>query len=271
MSPYRPALALFSCLTAAAGCDFEQPATRTEMRAAVAEVALLGDGIGTQTQMIELTTSFTLGQGAQAVAEEVRDFVASQVACSQITVEPGKLTIDFGELGDPCLYRGRTYAGVVTVAFEDTGDAVMVTHTYEGVTGGRTTLDGTVAVEWNGNVRHVVTELDFVGDDGKISVEADRTQTFSACEGVAAVCLAVEGSRDWTGPRGEWEMDIMDVNMRSIDPVPESGSYVLTTPEAKTVELSFDRVDADTIEVSVEGGRRPFVFRVTAAGQVQDG
>ena len=254
-----------------AACDFEQPATRGEMRDAVVEVALLGEGIGTQTQIIELTTSFTLGQGAQAVAEEIRDFVQSQLPCSQVTLEPGKVTIDFGDLSDSCTYRGRTYAGVVSVAVEDLGETVQVTHTYEGVTGGTTTLAGTAVVEWDGNVRHVVTDLDFVGDAGDLHVEADRTQTFSKCEGIDAVCLTVEGERDWTGPRGSWEMDILDVSMRSIDPVPEDGAYAILTPQEKTIELSFSRVDGNTIEVSVEGGRRPLVFHVTASGQVEDG
>lgn len=257
-------------VAALAGCDFEQPASRAEMRDAVVEVALLGEGIGTQTQIIELTTSFTLGQGAQAVAEEIRDFVQSQLPCSQVVLEPGKVTIDFGDLSDGCTHRGRTYAGVVSVEVEDLGDTVQVTHTYEGVTGGRTTLDGTAVVTWDGNVRNVVTDLTFVGDGGELTVNADRTQTFSACEGVDAVCLTVEGDRDWTGPRGSWEMDIIDVSMRSIDPVPESGAYAITTPQDKTVELSFDRVDGNTIEVSVTGGRRDFVFHVTASGQVDD-
>lgn len=252
------------------GCDAEQPATRSEMRDAVAEVALLGEGIGTQTEIVELTTSFTLGQGAQAVAEEVRSFVASQIECSEVAVEPGRISIDFGDLSDSCTYRGRTYAGVVTVEFEDMGDTFQVTHTYEGLTGGKTTLDGEVVVNWDGNARHVVTDLDFVGEMGSVNVTADHTQTFTACEGVTAVCLTVEGERDWTGPRGTWETDILDVHMRSIDPVPEKGTYAITTPQDRTVELSFSRVDSDTIEVSVTGGRRPFVFHVTAAGQVMD-
>ncbi len=273
MPPLPHPVAVHSALAllVVSGCDLQQPASRAEMRDAVAEVALLGDGIGTQTQLVELTTSFTLGQGAQAIAEEVRSFVHSQIDCSQVSVEPGRISIDFGDLSDNCTYRGRTYAGVVTVEFEDRGETFGVTHTYEGVTGGKTTLDGTVEVEWDGNVRNVVTDLDFAGERGEVSVQADRTQTFTACADAKAVCLTVQGDRDWTGPRGSWEMDILDVKMRSIDPVPESGTYAILTPDDKTIELSFERVDSDTIEVSVEGGRRPFVFNVTAAGQVSDG
>ena len=272
MTTRRPHLVLASLLALPLlpGCDFEQPASRSEMRSAVAEVAILGEGEGTQTDIFELTTSFTLGKGAQAVAEEVRDFVRSQVECSEVLVEPGKLTIDFGDLSDNCVYRGRTYAGVVTVSFAEEDGKWVVTHTYEGVTGGRTTLDGTATVTWDGNERHIVTDLDFVTDRGEVNVNGDRVQTFSACEGAAAVCVTVEGSRDWTGPRGTWETDIIGVQARSIDPVPEAGKYVITTPDEKIVELAFERIDEDTIEVSVEGGRRPFVFHVTASGEIED-
>jgi len=267
------ALAPALTLTAAVlpGCEFEEPATRAEMRDAVVEVALLGEGVGVQTQMIELTTSFTLGQGVQAVAEEVRDFVASQIDCSEVTVEPGKVTIDFGDLSDHCVYRGRTYAGVVSVEYEDLGDSFVVTHTYQGATGGRTVLDGTVVVTWDGNERQVETDLDFVNDEGEVNVTGDRTQTFTACEGALAVCVSVDGERSWTGPRGAWETDIIGVEARSIDPVPEAGKYVITTPEAKLIELSFSRVDEDTIAVSIEGGRTPWVLHVTAAGQITEG
>lgn len=261
-----------AALSFVAGCiPLGDDASRAEMREAVLEIAELGAGDGTQTEIIELTTSFTLGQGVQAAAEELRDFVASQVPCSEITLEPGKLTIDFGDMSDACVYRGRTYAGVVSVALEQQGEGYLVTHTYSALTGGKITLDGTAKVDWNGNVRHVVTDLDFSSDRGQWHVEADRTQTFTACEDAAAVCVDIDGERTWSGPRGDWDMTIDGVHARSIDPVPEAGTYTVVTPKDKTVELSFSRVDADTIEVSVTGGRNDIVLHVTAAGQVSDG
>ncbi len=244
-------------------------ATRTEMREALVEVAELGDGLGAQADIIELTTSFTLGQGAQAAAEEIRSFVESQVACSTVTVEPGLVSIDFGDLGDACVYRGRTYAGVVTVAVALEGDGARVTHTYEGFTGGRVTMDGEAVVDWTDRTRHIVTDLDFTSDNRDVHVESDRTQAFSGCEGALAVCVDIEGSRSWTTPRGEWSMSIEDVHARSIDPVPEAGSYTVVNPEGTEIGMSFSRVDEDTIRVDITGGRRDFTFDVTAAGQVQ--
>ena len=265
------ALAFATSTIALAACDQVDPASRAEMREAVVAVTELGDGLGAQDEIIELTTSFTLGQGVEAAAEEIRAFVTSQVPCSTVTVQPGQVSIDFGDLSDSCVYRGRTYAGVVTVALDLSGGGAHVTHTYEGFTGGRVTMDGTSNVDWNAGERHIVTDLDFTSDDRSVHVESDRTQAFRACEGVAAVCVSIEGSRQWTSERGDWDMTIAGVEARSIDPVPEAGTYTVLNPEGKEIGLSFSRVDEDTIEVSVTGGRRDLVFHVTAAGQVQDG
>lgn len=262
--------ALVPALLALVACD-QAPASRTEMREAVVEVTELGDGLGAQDEIIELTTSFTLGQGVQAAAEEIRSFVQSQVPCSTVTVEPGRVSIDFGDLGDTCVYRGRTYAGVVTVELELPGEGAEVTHTYEGFTGGRVTMDGTSLVTWNDATRHIVTDMAFVTEDHTTDLHSDRTQTFSRCEGADAVCVHIEGERHWTSPRGEWDMAIEDVDARSIDPVPESGRYTVVNPAGREIAMSFSRIDADTIQVDISGGRRDITFQVTAAGQVTDG
>jgi len=262
-------LALVSTLVPTVACQ-PAPASRAEMREALVEVTEIGAGLGAQDDVIELTTSFTLGQGVQEAAEEIRDFVQSQVPCSTVTVAPGEVSIDFGDLSDSCVYRGRTYAGMVTVAIELPGDGARVTHTYEGFTGGRVTMDGTAVVDWSDAMRHVVTDMTFTTDDRTVTVQSDRTQSFSRCEGVDAVCVAVEGERHWQSPRGEWDMTIEGVQARSIDPVPEAGTYTVLNPEAREIEMSFSRIDEDTIQVEIAGGRRPITFHVTAAGQVQD-
>ncbi len=56
-----------------------------------------------------------------------------------------------------------------------------------------------------------------------------------------------------------------------VDPVPQSGSYTLDTPEGKLVSLFFERVDDDTIAVTFSGNRRQDrVFHVSKSGQVTD-
>lgn len=268
--PYR-SLAMPALLGLAATLSACLPdnASRAEMREALVEIAELGDGFGTQDDIIELTTSFTLGQGVEAAAEEIRAFVASQVPCSTVTVEPGQVSIDFGDLSDACVYRGRTYAGVVTVSVELTGDGAHVTHLYEGFTGGRVIMDGTADVHWNDGTRHIVTDFDFTRDERTTEVDSDRTQTFSACPDADAVCVHIEGDRHWVNERGEWDMTIEDIQARSIDPVPESGRYTVVNPDDREIGLSFSRVDGNTIRVTLSGGRRDFTLDVTAAGQVE--
>ncbi len=271
MTYARPTLALLALAPLAAGClPVGDDASRAEMRTAVVEIADLGAADGAQAEIIELTTSFTLGAAVAEAREELRDFVVSQVPCSEVTLADATLTIDFGDLSDACVYRGRTYAGVVSVSVAKEGDTWKVAHTYDGLTGGRATLDGTADVEWTDNVRHIVTNLDIVSDRGQWHVEADRTQTFTSCSDATAVCVDIDGERTWSGPRGDWDMTIEGIHARSIDPVPESGTYTVVTPEDNVIELGFARVDEDTIEVSVVSGRRDFAFHVTAAGQVSD-
>lgn len=261
------ASSLVTLVVGASGC-FTPEASRAEMRDALLEVAIQGQGMGVESEILELTTSFTIGQGVEAALDELRAFVASQVPCSTVVVEPGRLTIDFGDLSDACVYRGRTYAGVITVELAAQGESVLVSHTYEGVTEGVVTLDGTADVTWTGATRNVVTDLTFTTEERTISVQADRTQVFSACEGVEAVCVALEGHRTWNGPEGTWDMTIEDVSIRSIDPVPEAGSYTVMTPDDKEIVMSFERQTEDTIRVTLSSGRRELVFDVTRAGEI---
>ncbi len=56
-----------------------------------------------------------------------------------------------------------------------------------------------------------------------------------------------------------WELDIQYSEMCWIDPVPQSGSYILDTPFDKTAEMVFERADEDTILVTVSSGRKNFI------------
>lgn len=252
----------------ASACDLgTDEATATEMRQAMDEVALTGEAQGLEDGLVEITTSFTIGAGVEAIVEEVRSFAESQAPCSTVeSPEPGTLVIDFGVLGDSCAYRGKTYAGVATVTFEVTDDAVLVTHAYDGITNGRVTLDGDARVTWQDRSRRVETDLTFTGEHGTLEVESDRTQTPLGGLGDG---IQVVGTRDWTSPRGSWALDIDDVQMRAVDPVPQAGSYSLTTPQEHVLGLSFERIDEDTIEVTMTGGRRDRVFQVTSIGDVE--
>ena len=61
---------------------------------------------------------------------------------------------------------------------------------------------------------------------------------------------------------GDPEDMVQQVEMRWTDPVPQAGSYELSTPFNKAVSLHFMRLDEQRIEVTVEGPRREFTFIV---------
>ncbi len=171
-------LGLGIAVCAGTGCDFGDEASGAQVRQAMDEIALTGQAAGLENGIVEITTSFTIGDGVEAMLEEVRNFAQSQVACSSVeSPQPGMLVIDFGELGDACQYRGKTYAGVVTVTWELSDDAVIVEHDYDGITDGIVTLQGQSTVTWADASRRVETDVTFENDRTSIEVESDRTQT----------------------------------------------------------------------------------------------
>ena len=80
----------------------------------------------------------------------------------------------------------------------------------------------------------------------------------------------MNGERNWHGPRGDWHLDIEDVEIRGQDPVPQAGSYHLTTPRDKDLSATFERIDDDTIQVTLQGPTRKMVFRITSVADVHD-
>jgi hypothetical protein len=249
----------------ALGCDGEGFGG-SDFRVAVDEVVATGQGESLQNDVIEITTSFTLGDGARAVAEQVRDFVGSQLPCATVTSPDAQtLSIAFGTVDGDCDYNGRTLSGTVTVGYVVDGDSVTVTHDYAALSDGRATLDGEATVTWTEASRHVVTDFDISNTRGEFELSSDRT--IKRLGGIGDG-IVIDGEREWSGPRGEFQLEIEGVQMRGVDPVPQDGSYALTRPDGDVVTMTFERVDADTIEVVVSGGWRDRVFRVTATGEV---
>jgi hypothetical protein len=99
---------------------------------------------------------------------------------------------------------------------------------------------------------------------------SDRVMTLLDPAAGLAGGIVIDGSRHWENTKGLWDLTIDGVQIRWVDPVPQAGSYILDTPKGKTIDLSFSRVDADTIAVTLSSGGRERVFHVTSTGQVQD-
>ena len=52
----------------------------------------------------------------------------------------------------------------------------------------------------------------------------------------------------------------------SIEPVAQAGSIVLTNPAGKELTLLHERIDETTIQVTLTGARRDWVFDINALG-----
>lgn len=255
------------------GCPRErdESLTRAQAREALEQVRWASEAESLTTGVVQLSTEFTIGQAVEAAAEELRDFVESQLACAEVELVGSRLEITYGAREGSCTYRGHTYSGThaITVTRSDE-DVVQVDHEWIALSNGRIELDGTAQVTWDlgEGTRRVVHEANWtILSTGESAVgSGDRTQR--ALDGGLAEGFRVDGSRAWTTDRGRWDLSIDGVEMRWIDPVPQAGSYTLVTPDDKSLVLSFERVDEDTIAATVTSGERQFRFEVSSTGRV---
>lgn len=253
-----------------AGCPSED-LTSEEAQEAVEEVSLASQASSVAEGSIELTTSFTLGAGVDAAAEEIREFVVSQLACAEVEREGATVTIQYGATGS-CLWHGQTYTGThaVTVTRSEEND-VLVHHEWTELSNGRVSVDGSADVTWDldAKTRRVVHELTWtrLRDNRQGTGSGDRLQ--SPLDGDWTSGIVIDGERAWQGARGNWTLDIEQVEWQWVDPLPQSGTYTAITPAGKEVSMSFSRTGDHTIHVTVDGARRDFEFDVTSLGEVE--
>jgi hypothetical protein len=263
------ACAVALVLTACPRDKNQDALTLAEASQALEETTLESQAQAVTSDSIELSTNFTIGQAAQAAAAELRDFIQTELPCAELTLAGTTLTVDYGVEGDGCLYHGRTITGQskVSVAKNETDD-VVVEHTWTGLSNGLVEVDGhaTVTYTLDDPSRHVVHQVTItrLRDDWQLESEGDRTQR--PLDGGLAEGFQVNGTRTWSSPRGDWNLSIEDVEMRWVDPVPQAGTYTLTTPKNKELELGFERKDEDTITVTLSGPKRQFAFDVSKSG-----
>ena len=265
-----------------AGCfdkGTDEPMTLEEARHALEQSVSSARVESSSSEVVEISTSFTMGAALEEAAEELHDWFVSQMPCSTVTRDGATVTVDFGTLDDACVYDGHTYSGVLTLTVDATDAAeLVVTHGWQDMTNGDLTLNGGATVAWSAAdlTRHV--EHDAVWDDGVRTLEGtgDRLQGLIDADQGLAGGIVVDGVRDWEvvasetdDPLGAWHLDIEDVQMRGQDPVPQAGSYVLLNPDGKDLTMQFERVDDDTIRVTLLGMREDHMFLVTATGEVE--
>jgi len=258
-------LSLNACLLRTSGDGM----TTSQASEALDEASVSAQASELTSASIDVSTNFTIGEAAEQAAQDLSAFIQSQLPCASITLSGNTLAVVYGANPGACTYDGHTFSGSETISISPNGTGVEVDHTWTKFSDGVVTVSGTANVTWDAvnPSRHVVHSLDWtrVWDNRTGHGTADLTQT--PLSGGVVVGFQESGTRTWTGESGEWTLDVNDVQVRWADPVPQSGSYVLTTPDAKTATLSFSRVDASTIAVELTSGNSTFTFDVTETGQ----
>jgi hypothetical protein len=263
-------LLVWSVVVFAAGCRLH-PLTSEEAQQALEESSIDAQAAALTSASVEVSTDFTIGQAAEQAAEQIRDFVQSQLPCAEITLQDATLRVEYGARAGGCSFKGHTFAGVHSIHVERNDEQdVEVTHTWEDFNNGRISVSGDATVTWSLDEpsRHVVHELTWTRlSDGRMGVgTGDRTQR--PLSGGLSEGFEVDGERAWEGEHGRWDLTIDHIEMRWTDPVPQAGSWVLETPFDKTITLEFERIDEDTIGVTASGDDRSVELKVNRVGLI---
>jgi hypothetical protein len=224
---------------------------------------------------VEVSTHFMIGTAVADAADQLRAFLVAEIPCAQITLEGSTITTHWGATGGTCTYKGMTYSGTSSVTIQRTDASTLeVDHTFTDLSNGVVTVTGSAQVTWSGadSSRHVVHQLTWtrLSDHRTGTGSGDRTQTLiDPAQGLLGG-IRIDGNRHWIGASGNWDLAITSVEVRLQDPVPQAGSYSLTTPSSKSLSLSFDRQSDDVIRVTLTGPKRSFSFNVRESGSVSD-
>ena len=270
---------LLSVSLGQAGCDFGfDELDQTELRVALEEAVETGQVQQLENGVIEITTDFTIGDGIEQVRQHIEDVLAACGSTQVSAMDDVTVLVDFGPAATPCMHAGKLYSGQVELVISIADDSIDVAHTYRDLSNGTYTLNGTQDVSWTGNAfdvgsvveRHIVSDLSWNGPRGFVEHQAERTMTFMDWLTGPTQRIRIDGEHRWQRAGDEWRLDVDEVELRLIDPVPQAGSYVLELPSGKQAGLHFARVDEHTIAVTVTGGRRDHVFHVTRLGVIQE-
>lgn len=257
------------------GCprEKEEALTLGEATQALQQASDAGQAEGLTSASVDISTNFTIGKAVRDAAAELGTFIGAQLPCAEVTLADATLTVVYGAKPGNCLYRGHTFSGTHSVRVDRNQDAqVSVHHEWADFSNGVVSLDGSADVTWNlkDKTRRVVHDSHWTHlQSGRVgSGSGDRLQ--SLLPGGLSEGIQVDGIRTWDGERGHWDLAIDGVQMRWTDPVPQAGSYTLTTPFEKTVSMAFMRVNDTTIKVTVAGARHQFSFSVSKFGVIAE-
>ena len=152
----KPILAGSLCLWMVMGCA---NLTLEEAKTAVEEIQLVSQTAALTSNSIEIGTQFTIQDGLEQAAQQIRDFVATQLPCAEVTLEAATLTIAYGAKAGNCSYHGQTFSGTHAIQVVRNGNQqVEVSHTWTDFSNGLLEVDGSATVTWDfgAKSRHVV-------------------------------------------------------------------------------------------------------------------
>lgn len=268
-------LALISSTTFLTGCpkdNADGPMTTGEAREALEESSVESQASSITASSVEISTNFTIGKAVKEAAGELKTFIETQLPCAEITLIDNTLSVTYGAKPGNCTYRGNQFTGKHTVKVEKNEDEIVVDHTWTDLSNGKVKVSGTAHVTWDfdDKTRHVQHDLTWTRiSDGRTGRgTGDRTQRPLA--GGLTEGIQIDGNRTWTGQNGKWDLAIQGVQVRWADPVPQAGTYRLASPKGRSLELSFSRVDEDTIQVTLKNDTKEFKFNVNSIGAVAD-
>lgn len=263
----------------AAGCFDTEEMGILEALDALEQVSRSGAGDEATTDVIEVSTDFTIGGALADAAATIASFWESQAPCATVTLADAVLTVDYGDLGDTCLWNGHTYAGVTTVTVRSTTPGELeVDHDWNAFSNGDVTVDGGAVVTWSGNdwTRHVVTDHTVVlhtEDDAVIDVHGDHVSgRIDDGLPVWKSGFTLDGDRTWTTEDGEeWTLTMEGLELMLLDPAPQTGSIAVIAPNGKTLTITYARVDDDTISATLSGLRGgDRVYHISKLGLVKE-
>src|SRR5688500_6558491 len=129
-------------LVLAGGCFDTGEMGLVEALDALDQVNRSGRGDQATSEVIEVSTDFTIGGALEDAAAIIADFWESQAPCTTVTWSGATTTVDYGTLDDACAFEGRTYAGVNTITVQSTTQGEReVPHDWDTFTEGFVTVD----------------------------------------------------------------------------------------------------------------------------------
>jgi hypothetical protein len=254
-------------VTVLTGCPKDKSEmTQAEAREAMDESAIESQAAALTTNSVEISTNFTMGKAVTEAANELKTFIQTQLPCADIQLADATLTITYGAKPGNCIYHGQKFSGQHIVKVEKNDDEIVVDHEWKDLSNQIVKVSGTAEATWNfdDKTRHITHDLTWtrIADGRTGRGQGDRTQR--ALPGGITEGIQEDGSRSWTGQKGKWDLAIEGVQVRWVDPVPQSGTYRLASPKGRSLELSFSRVDTDTIAVTVKADSKEFTFNVNS-------